>query len=104
MVVADALSKRSDHSIGVKEDNEQVTALPEDLWIRLLDKELQDAVAQNLLQDDYALDVLSKLNDPSQSPVKWSSETDPNGPKLLFYNQMILTFVDISYRTIMTCR
>ena len=61
MVIADALSRRSDHSIGVKEDNEQVTALPEDLWIRLLDMELQDAVAKSLSQDDYVLDVLSKL-------------------------------------------
>ena len=98
MVIADALSRRSDHSIGVKEDNEQVTALPEDLWIHLLDMELQDAVAKSLSRDDYALDVLSKLNDPSQSPVKWSSETDPNGSKLLFYNDRMYVPNDLDLR------
>ena len=86
MVITDALSRQSDYSIGVKDDNEFVTALPEDLWIRLLDTELQDAVAQAHLQDDFVLDVISKLNGPSQPPVKWSLETDPNGSKLLFYN------------------
>jgi len=45
MVVADALSRRADWSKGVEEDNEDVTALPEELFIKTLDMELQDAVA-----------------------------------------------------------
>ena len=65
MVIADALSRRSDYPIGVKYDNEFITALPEDLWIHLLDTELQDAVAKAHLQDNIVLDVISKLNDPS---------------------------------------
>ena len=86
MIVADALSRRADHFTGMQEDNKNVTALPEDLWIRLLDTELRDAVAKAQLGDGMTQEVLSQLADPSQSPAKWSTEEDPNGAKLLFYD------------------
>jgi len=34
MIVADALSRRADWSKGVENDNEDVTALPEELFIK----------------------------------------------------------------------
>src|ERR1700691_3412965 len=69
MIVADALSRRADYGQGQYEDNVDGTALLEDLWIKLLDTELQDAVAMAQLGDTYAQEVLGSLNDPSKSPA-----------------------------------
>jgi len=41
-IVADTLSRRTDWSKGIEDDNDQVVALPDNLWIRLLDMELKD--------------------------------------------------------------
>ena len=84
MIVADALSRRSDHDDG-KEDNEEVVGLPEELWIQLLDTELWDAVTKAQLSDRQALDVLSELSD-SRTPSKWTSERGLNDLTTLFYD------------------
>lgn len=86
MIIADMLSQQSDHSLGTKEDNDYITALLEDLWICLLDMELQDTVAIAQKDDAYAREVLASLNDQLQSPVKWTTEVDPNGSTHLFYD------------------
>jgi hypothetical protein len=52
MVPADALSRRHDHSIGI-EEKEEVIGLPEELFIRLLDLDLQDAVMTGQKTDLY---------------------------------------------------
>ena len=88
MVVADALSWRADWSTGLEHDNKDVVALPESLWVRLVDTELQDAVAVGQQEDNLVRDAVAKLSDPSVSPQRWTIET--SGPdsstRLLFYN------------------
>ena len=86
MLIADTLSRRSDYFVGIKNDNEHVTALPEDLCIRLLDTEIRDAVVMAQLDDSLAQEVMKRLNDPAQSPDKWTIEVDPNGTSVLFYD------------------
>ena len=86
MIIADALSRRSDYGHGQEDDNADTTALPEDLWIKLLDTELQDTVVNAQKGDAHAQEVLANLNDPSQSPALWTSEVDPNGTTCLFYS------------------
>src|ERR1700731_4213698 len=86
MIVADALSRRADYGHGQEDDNADTTALPEDLWIQLLNTELRDAVAQAQQGDSHAQEVLKSLNDPSQSPALWTLEVDPNGTTCLFYS------------------
>jgi len=58
MIVADALSRRADWSKGLEDDNDQVVALPDNLWIRLLDTELRDAVAKGLTNDSTAQEAM----------------------------------------------
>ena len=72
MIVADVLSRQSDydHSKEGKDEEKPVTALPEELWIRLLDMELQDAVAKAQVNDELALEVLQKFSTPSNPPEK----------------------------------
>jgi len=89
MVIADALSRRSDYFKGIENDNENVTALPEDLWIRLLDTEIQDAVVKAQQKDEFAQEAIKRLNDPSQSPTKWSIEVDPHGSNVLFFDSQM---------------
>jgi len=91
MVIADALSRRSDWSTGLEQDNEDVVALPADLWIKFVDTELQDAVAAAQKEDDLVRDAVSSLSDPTVSPQRWTIEVA--GPDsstcLLFYNRCL---------------
>ncbi len=97
MIVADALSRRSDHDNG-KEDNEEVVGLPEELWIQLLDMGLQDTVAKAQLSDRHAQDVLSQLSDSMQPTSKWTLERGLNDSKTLFYTECMYIPDDIGLR------
>src|SRR6267154_2726402 len=97
MIVADTLSRRSNHADG-KEYNKEVVGLLEELWIQLLDMGLQDAVAKAQLSDRHAQDVLSQLSDSSQPPSKWTIERGPNNSKTLFYAERMYIPDDIGLR------
>ena len=62
--------------------------LPDALWIKLVDMELQDAVADAQKNDELAQEALRGLTDPSVSPSRWTivpSGSD-SSTRLLFYN------------------
>src|ERR1700731_291085 len=98
MIVVDALSQQADYGYGQEDDNADTTALPEDLWIQLLDTELQDAVAQAQKGDSHAQEVFKSLNDPSQSPALWTLEVDPTGTTCLFYSGRLYVPDNLSLR------
>ncbi len=87
MIVADALSRCADWSKGLDQDNVDVVALPA-LWIKLVDMELQDTVANVQKNDELAQEAACSLTDPSVSLSHWTIEA--SGPDsstcLLFYN------------------
>src|SRR6266540_704741 len=88
MIVADALSRRADWSKGIDQDNVDVVALPDALWIKLVDTELQDAVADAQKNDELAQEAVRGLTDPSVSPSCWTivpSGSD-SSTRLMFYN------------------
>src|ERR1700681_1447061 len=100
MVVADALSRRQDHEKDEIDDN-PVSRIPEDLFVRLLDLELRDAVATKLPGDKLAKDAwlaLSDTGDTSFQIEKWSANTDSDGLKYLFYNNRLYVPDDESLR------
>src|SRR6266511_5010932 len=88
MIVADTLSRRADWLKGIDQDNVDVVALPDTLWIKLVDTELQDAVADAQKNDELAQEALCSLTDPSVFPSRWTIV--PSGPDssthLIFYN------------------
>src|SRR6267154_5148703 len=86
MIPADALSRRHDHARGLKDDVEDVTGLPEDLFIKLVDVELRDAVAKGQESDEAAQEALKRIQDPANLATKWSMEEAPDAPRCLFYN------------------
>ena len=57
MILSDALSHRPDHGIGAEHDNEDITLLPETLFINLIDLKLQQRIRE------------MKDNDPSIDPI-----------------------------------
>jgi len=82
----------------VENDNEDVTALPEELFIKALDTELQDAVALAQKADEAALEVLHRLSDPSDPSSKWSIEKGPNELSCLFYDNRLYIPNDLDLR------
>src|SRR6266571_3208375 len=88
MIVADALSQHADWSKGLEDDNDQVIALPDNLWIRLLDTELRDAVAKGLTNDSTAQKAMKFLSKTEVSPTNWTLENSGQDSTtlFLFYN------------------
>ena len=88
MVAADVLSWHADWSKKLEHDNEEVVALPENLWIHLLDTELQDTVSEAAKMDELAWEAMKHLSSADVSPTTWTFENpgpDSSTP-LLFYN------------------
>ena len=88
MIVADALSRRADWLKGIDQDNVDVVTLSDTLWIKLVDMELQDAVADMQKNDELAQEALRSLTDPLVSPSRWTivpSGSD-SSTRLMFYN------------------
>src|SRR6266511_342917 len=91
MIVADALSRHADWSKGIDQDNVDVVALPNALWIKLVDTELQDTVANAQKNDKLAQEALCGLTDPSVSPSCWTivpSGSD-SSTRLMLYNRRL---------------
>ena len=100
MIVADALSRRADWSKRLEGDNDQVVALPDNLWIQLLDTELWDAIAKGLTNDSTAQEAVKCLSETEVSPTNWTLENsgqDSTTP-FLFYNKQLYIPDEIDLR------
>ena len=67
MILSDALSRRPDHGIGAEHDNEDVTLLPETLFVNLIDLKLQQRIHE-MKDIDPSIDPIYlalKQNTPS---------------------------------------
>ncbi len=96
MVLADALSQRSDLCPVEDHNNENIVLLPEDLFVALIDIELWDAVAKLQQEDLITLEALKLLTKSSVSFTDgWTTEVDSTGSKVLFYKDKIYVPQDI---------
>src|SRR6266498_4443499 len=88
MIVTGALSRHTDRLKGIDQDNVDVVALPDALWIKLVDTELQEAVADAQKNDKLAQEALRSLTDPLVSPSRWTivSSGPDSSTRLMFYN------------------
>src|SRR6266511_3801071 len=88
MIVANTLSQCADWLKGLDQDNIDVVALPDALWIKLVDTELQDTVADMQKNDELAQEAACSLTDPSVSPSCWTIVTSgsDSSTHLLSYN------------------
>jgi len=80
MVAADALSRHPDHSIGIEDDNADIIALPDNLFISLVDLDLQHTTSDGYDIDEYAKNILLNADDHPG----WSSIVSDNMTTLFF--------------------
>ena len=89
MIQANALSRRSDHCPKDDHDNEDIVLLPNNLFVNLLDLELQDWILKATDLDFDISNALEKLLDGELSNLAndlddWKVESLENG-KAIFY-------------------
>jgi len=89
MYQSDALSRRPDHIPDGDTDNEDVTMLPDSLFVNLIDTELQQQIADSKILDTNATEALKLLLEDGPTELTddladWTTE-DLNGKPMLFY-------------------
>lgn len=88
MVQSDALSRRPDLCPETDDDNKDITLLPEGLFIRLIDTELQERILGAKKMDFDAADAIKLLfedtPDARRDMDSWTVETK-DGQNMLFY-------------------
>ena len=70
MIQSDALSRRPDLCPKEDNDNENVTLLPERMFIRLIDTDLRDLIAQTKNQDRVIVEALEALKTCGTPPMQ----------------------------------
>jgi RNase H-like domain found in reverse transcriptase len=84
MVQSDALSRREDFDTG-DTDNEDMTMLPESLFINSIDVELHDLLAESIMKDDLVIDALKAIKHGGTPPMKSSIADWRINDGLLFF-------------------
>ena len=70
MVQSDALSRREDWGKGLENDNEDLTLLPETMFIKAIDVGMQTLLAQALMKDKLMADAIKALKTNGTPPIK----------------------------------
>ena len=89
MIQSDNLSRRPDHIPDEDHDNEDQVLLPDSLFLRLIDNDLQDLIADSDRWDELALDALNNVqkngpNELTKNLNDWAVQRH-NGKPILFY-------------------
>ena len=89
MIQSDALSRRPDFALDEDHDNEDVTLLPDKLFINLIDMDLQKRIASSPDLDTIAADAVKTLLEQGPTSVRndlsdWTTELLENN-NVLFY-------------------
>src|SRR6266581_3263734 len=72
MIPANALSQCPNHAKGIENDNINVIALPDQLFILLIDLDLQHAISNGYTLNDFAQHILSNINDYPNDHPDWT--------------------------------
>ena len=89
MIESDALSQRPDHCARDDTDNTDVVMLPADLFIKLIDLDLQKRIADSEILDKDAKGALTLFTEQGPDTLRdgtedWTVELF-NGKNILFY-------------------
>src|SRR5271155_6092628 len=102
MIQSDALSRRSDHCPDKDQDNQDITLLPENMFINLIDMDLQNRIASATDYDHNIGNILKTLLEEGPTVLKndlsdWTTE-DFNGSNILFYKGKNYVPMDLKLR------
>jgi reverse transcriptase-like protein/integrase-like protein/chromodomain-containing protein/p58 integrase-like protein len=89
MIQSDALSRRPDHCPDDDTDNEDIIMLPDDMFLNLIDVDLQRKIAMTEDLDNNAAEALKLILETAPTSMTaglddWKVETS-NGQNILFY-------------------
>jgi RNase H-like domain found in reverse transcriptase len=87
MIQSDALSRRSDHVIGEDTDNENLTLLPDELFMKAIDIQLHDLLVENIMKDDLVKEAVRAIKENGTPPMKSSLSDWEFNDRLLFFNK-----------------
>jgi len=73
MIQSDALSQQPDH-ITDKIDNNDIIVLPNDIFIKMIDLELQDEIKNETAKDDFFAKALQAIKENGPLPIRSSLE------------------------------
>jgi hypothetical protein len=85
MVQSDALSRRADHVTEEDMDNKNMILLPDTVFIKILDVELHDLLAEAIMKDDLVTDALQVLKTKGTPLIKLALEDWKLDGSLLFF-------------------
>ena len=72
MVQSDALSRRADHIPEEDTDNEDMTLLLDNLFVKFIDTNMHDLFAEQIMQDNIIRDAILALKKQGTPPIKSS--------------------------------
>src|SRR5688572_18702899 len=100
MIISDILSRRPDHTLGIEDDNKDITLLPDELFVEgiclpnhlfanAIDFQLQQELAKALQTDTTATHMTSLMQDPAtkRDLSYWTLTSDPM--TLLLHNHKV---------------
>ena len=85
MVQSDALSRRADHVPEEDADNEDMTLLPNDLFIKFINTDMHNLFAEQIMKDDIVRDAVAALKEQGTPPIKLSLSDWKVESGLLFF-------------------
>jgi len=84
MIQSDALSRRPDH-ITDEIDNDDIIVLPDNIFIKMIDLELQDEIKNETPKDDFFAKALQAVKENGPLPIRSSLEEWKIEEELLFF-------------------
>jgi len=89
MIQSDALSRQPDFIPDEDHDNEDITLLPDKLFVNLINTELQQRIAKSRSLDSDVADIIKALKGKGPTPIRhdladWTTELF-EGNQILFY-------------------
>jgi len=73
MIQSDALSRQPDH-ITDEIDNGDIIVLPDDIFIKIIDLELQDEIKNETAKNDFFAKALQAMKENGPLPIRSSLE------------------------------
>jgi hypothetical protein len=102
MIQSDALSRRPDFYLDGDDDNDNMTLLPNNLFVNLIDLELQDHIASSSTYDSTAAEAIKLLlaDGPAEAQSDLSDWTvdHVDGKPILFYRDKCYVPKDLEIR------
>ena len=84
MIQSDSLSHRPDHILN-NTDNDDVIVLPDNIFVQLLDLDLQNEILQKTIDDEFFSKAVTSLKDHGPTPIRSALEDWSSDNGLLFY-------------------